>query len=378
MAATGITFAAIAAVAAQLADSARGANGYSAFAIGIAFLLRGLGDGMGSITQNGLAVQSALPSWLSPFGWGQLTFPYTEQNWWIFGLYAGLFAATLGLAISFMARRDMGMGMITTRLGRARADAKLLSPFGLARRLQHGTLRGWAIGIAVLGTSFGFVIKDFEDLLKENDELREAFSQFGSDSSASEVFLSVILSMMSVLVAGYAIQSLLRLRSEEGNGQAESILGTSVGRNQWQWSHIGYTLIGIVTLTILTGLSVGGSYVVSTGSSVSELWPLVGAALVYSTATLTLAGLTTAIIAIFPRLAIAAAWGSFAACLLILQVGALLKLPQWVMNLSPFGHLPAMPVQDFKLTPVLWLLAISTAFLAGALLYFNRRDITTT
>jgi ABC-2 type transport system permease protein len=378
MAATGITFAAIAAIAAQLADSGRGANSFSALAIGVAFLLRAVGDGMGTLTQNGLAVKSAFPTWLSPFGWGQLAFPFTEQNWWIFSLYGGFFAAALGTAVVFMARRDIGIGMIPTRLSRAHALKGLLSPFGLARRLQRGTLRGWAIAVVVLGTSFGFVIKDFEDFMAENEEFREAFGASGlGGSSIRDIFLSVMLSMVSIMIAGYAIQSLLRLRSEESGGQAESILGTSVSRSGWQLSHISYVAIGIVVLTVLSGLSLGTSYVASTGGSWSELWTIVTAAFTYSAAIFTLAGFTALLISLFPQLAVAASWASFAGCLLILQLGALLNLPQWAMNISPFGHLPAMPAQDFKLAPVLWLLGVTIMFLAASLLYFNRRDIVT-
>lgn len=167
------------------------------------------------------------------------------------------------------------------------------------------------------------------------------------------------------------------MRSKEANGQAKSLLGTSVSRTRWQMSHISYTLIGVITLTLFSGLNVGGSYVISKSGSVSELWPLVGASFAYSTATLALASLTIAIIAFLAQLAVAAAWAAFAGCMLLLQVGELLELPQWVMNLSLFGHLPAMPAQDFKLAPVVWLLGMATVFLASALVYFNRRDIVT-
>jgi ABC-2 type transport system permease protein len=104
---------------------------------------------------------------------------------------------------------------------------------------------------------------------------------------------------------------------------------------------------------------------------------LLSATLTYSAATFALAGFTILLIAFLPRLAVAAAWASFAGCLLILQVGGLLELPQWVLNISPFGHLPAMPAQDFKLAPVLWLVGFTALFVVCALLYFNRRDVIT-
>jgi ABC-2 type transport system permease protein len=373
MAATGITFAAIAAVAAQLADSARGANSFSAIAIGFAFLLRAIGDGMGTLSPDGLSVQSAFPSWLSPLAWGQIIYPFTDKNWWIFGLYDALFVVSLGTAIIFMSKRDIGMGMITTRPGRARALPQLLSPFGLARRLQR-----WSVAITLLGASFGFVIKDFEDFMQENEQFREAFSQSGIHGSFRDLFLSVVISMLSILIAGYAIQSLLRLRSEESGGQAEFILGASVGRREWQLSHISFTAFGVLLLTTLSSVSISASYILSTGSSWSQFWPILVAALTYSTAIFALAGFVIALIAFVPNLAVAAAWASFAGCLLIVQLGVILKLPQWVLNLSPFGHIPALPAQDFKLAPVVGLIAAALLLTLAGLTYFSRRDIITT
>jgi ABC-2 type transport system permease protein len=377
MAATGITFAAIAAVAAQLADSARGANSFSALAIGVAFMFRSVGDGIGTLAQNGLAVKSAFPSWLSPFGWGQQIHPMTEQNWWIFSLFVGLFAAALGTAVTFMARRDIGIGMIPTKPGSARAPKVLLSPLGLARRLQRGTLRGWAVAIIILGASYGLVINEFSDFIAENEQFQEAFAQFGGGVSPSDIFLSVLISMMAVLITGYAVQALLRLRSEEANGQLESILGTSVSRPRWQMSHIGFVALGVLLLTALSGLSMGATYIATTGNSWGELWPVLGASFANSTAIFALMGFVTAMIALFPHLATAIAWASFAGCLLIVQLGVLLKLPVWVLNLSPFGHLPAMPAEKFEIAPILWLSFTAFSFVAAALIYFNRRDIVT-
>jgi ABC-2 type transport system permease protein len=376
LAATGITFAGLAAVCAQLADSGRGANSFSALVIGTSFLLRAIGDGLGTLTQQGLAVKSAWPSWLSPFGWGQQLFPFTEQNWWVLGLYTALFAGSLGVAIIFMARRDIGMGMIATRPGRAQALPNLLSPFGLAKRLQRGALRGWAAVVVVLAASYGLVIKEFGDFLSDNEQFQQAFGlQDGAD--ISKVFLGMLISFMSITIAAYAVQSLLRLRSEESGGQLESILAGSVSRWRWQLSHIGFIGLGVTLLSGLSGLTMGATYIASTGESWGRLGPVVVASLVGTLPIFALMGFVVLAIALLPKLAIALAWGSFAGCLLIVQFGELLKLPQWVISLSPFGHLAAMPAYAFKLAPVLWLAAIAASLLLGALLYFNRRDVLT-
>ncbi|MGH3993064.1 MAG: ABC transporter permease, partial [Pseudonocardiaceae bacterium] len=71
VAAVGVAFAAVAAVTAQLAQTARAANGLAAAAVGVAFLLRAVGDVAGQVTDGGTRNVSAWPSWLSPIGWGQ-------------------------------------------------------------------------------------------------------------------------------------------------------------------------------------------------------------------------------------------------------------------------------------------------------------------
>lgn len=375
MAGVGLVFTGVAAVAAQLADGSRGANSFSALAIGVAFLLRAAGDGMGKLTQNGMAVDSVFLSWLSPLGWAQQVHPYTQANWWIFGLLGGLFVILIGMAIALMARRDIGSGIFATRPGPARAKTSLLSAYGLARRLQGGVLKGWAIAVIVLAGTYGLVIKEFEKMLTDNEQLRETFAQISSNPT--DAFLGFMISFMALTITGYVVQSLLRMRSEEGNGQLESVLGTAVSRTRWMLSHIVYVALGTAILAMLSALSMGISYIVSSGVAWSELWTIIGATLVQSVAAVTFAGFVVAIFSLLPRLSVAVAWGTFSACVLILQLGVILKLPQWFMNFSPFGHVPMMPGKPFELVPPLSLLAIGIALTIAGIAYFRHRDITT-
>lgn len=372
----GLSFAAIAAVAVQLADSARGANAYSALAIGIAFLLRSIGDGGGSLGSDGMSVVSAWPSWLSPFGWAQQIFPYTQQRFLILGLFVGLFAVVLTVAFVLMGHRDIGMGMISTRPGRAQALPSLLSPFGLARRLQRGIFRGWAAAIIIFSAAFGMTIKEFESFLAENDEIRQALSQFGTGNNYRDIFLAVLISMMAILITGYAVQALLRMRSEEAGGQLESVLAGSISRWRWLLSHIGYIFSRVVILLLIMAMSMGLSYIISVNAPLKEIWQIAGAALVQGAAILTFSGFVVAVFGWLPKLAVAVSWGGLAAALMIVQLGGLLKLSQFIMNISPFIHLPAMPASQFKALPVVWLTIIGAVLLLAGLFRFRRRDIT--
>ena len=52
----------------------------------------------------------------------------------------------------------------------------------------------------------------------------------------------------------------------------------------------------------------------------------------------------------------------------------LLDLPSWVVDISPFQHVPAMPADDFALGPLLALTAVAAGLTGVGLVGFRRRD----
>jgi ABC-2 type transport system permease protein len=375
--AIGISFAGVAAITAQLSESARGANGQAAAIIGVAFLLRGIGDGLGSLAADRLGVLSAWPSWLSPLGWGQQLHPYTQQRWSVFALYAAFSLAVVITAYALAARRDVGLGILPARKGPARAAHSLLSVVGLARRLQRGTLRGWSVGVLVMGLSLGLVTKEFSKLLQENPEVQEYLGQLGDGSSLEDFFFTSMLALGGIAISAYSVQALQRLRAEESGGQLEPVLATRTSRLRWMLSHIGYSIAGGAWLLVLFGASMGLAYVLAADASWSQMWQVTSGALVQLPALLVLIGVAALAFGAIPRAAIAVGWAAFAICLLIGQFGEILKLPQMLRNISPFTHLPAVPVDPVKILPLAILLAIAAGLLVMALAAFRQRDITT-
>ena len=63
------------------------------------------------------------------------------------------------------------------------------------------------------------------------------------------------------------------------------------------------------------------------------------------------------------------------AFLLIGEFGPLFELDQWLMNLSPYGHVPRLPGGDFTATPVVWLALIAAGLITVGLVGFRRRDV---
>jgi ABC-2 type transport system permease protein len=371
--AVGVAFAGVAAVTAQVSEGARGANGLAAAAIGLAFLLRGAGDGFGDVEANGVEVASGWPSWLSLIGWGQQIRPYHDNDWRVLGLYAALFAALVGAAFVLTGHRDLGAGMMPVRPGPAAAARGLLSPLGLAWRLQRGVLFGWAAGTVIMGVALGAVGNEVEEVFGSSEQLAEIIGRLGGGGGLTDVYFSAMMGIFGVVIAGYTLQALLRMRAEE-TGPLESVLAASVARPRWMLSHIVCAALGTLTLLLLTGLSAGLAYAAAAGS-LTVVPDLIVAALAQAPAVFALAGLAVALLGLLPRWAAALSWTALTGCLLIGQPGPILELPQPVMNISPFSHTPPLPSAGVTVTPLVALLLIAAVLALAGLGFFRRRDL---
>ena len=69
------------------------------------------------------------------------------------------------------------------------------------------------------------------------------------------------------------------------------------------------------------------------------------------------------------------AWILMVAFLLVAELGSLLSWPQWLMNTSPFVHIPKLPAAMMDWTPMFWLTAIAVFLVAFGLIRLQRRDI---
>jgi ABC-2 type transport system permease protein len=87
-------------------------------------------------------------------------------------------------------------------------------------------------------------------------------------------------------------------------------------------------------------------------------------------------GLAVLLHGVLPRGA-AAAWAVAGAVLLIGWVGPALDVPQAVLDLSPFGHLPKLPGGSMEWGPVVVLLGLAGVFTAAGLTGLRRRDMIT-
>lgn len=359
----GLVFAAVAAVTVQITEHARGASGMAMAVIGLAYVLRAAGD-----------IGSGTLSWLSPIGWAQRSYPFVDNRWWplLLTLAATVVAGGAGYVLS--GHRDVGAGLRRPRPGRRAASSALLRPFGFALRQQRGMLAGFGCGVLLLGTMYGSILGDVDDMLKHVHALDHALADAGGASFA-ESFASVVMIVNAVVAAAYAVLAALRPRAEESAGRAEPLLATGLSRVRWAWSQLAVAFAGGTLMLLLTGFGFGISGAASTGDR-SLVLSLTGAALAYAPALWVTVGVAALLFGWLPR-ATAAAWLVPGYAFVVGYLGKLLQFPDWMNDLSPFGHVPQLPAQEMSWTPLTALTAVAAVLLAVGLAGFRRRDLET-
>ncbi|TCP48627.1 ABC-2 type transport system permease protein [Tamaricihabitans halophyticus] len=358
--AVGIVFAALAAVTVQITGYSRGASGMALAGIGVAYVLRAAGD----VGENGL-------SWVSPIGWGQRTWVFVDGRWWPLLLSVALTVVLTVLAVILSTRRDVGSGLRQARPGSPAASDLLVKPFGLALRLHRGMLIGFTVTVALLAVAYGSIFGDIDEMLGSVTALSDALAEQGG--VLIEAFLSMVMLVTAVTVAIYAVLATNRMRAEELAGRAEPVLALPLSRTRWVGSHLAVTLLGSAVMQLIGGALLGYFAADATGDG-ALFGKSIAAAAAYLPALWCTIGLVVLLYGLRPQW-IGLGWLVPVWAFGIGYLGNILGLPTWLAKLSPFGHVPEMPSEEFSLPPVLALTAIAVALIAIGLAGLKRRSI---
>ncbi|MGK3647161.1 ABC transporter permease [Pseudarthrobacter enclensis] len=374
--AVGLVFTAAAALTAQIVPSARSANGVAAALVGAAYVVRGVGDALGAADASLLRVTPSWPSLLSPIGWAQRVRPFTETDILpLVILTAG--AAALGAgAVALRRQRDLGASLVRADdAGAARAGAGLLSVTGLAWRLQRGTLAGWCITAALLGSIAGALGPLVRDALASNESLQDLLARLvRGNADVVDLFTTALLSVAGVIASSAGVQAVLRLRAEEAEGRAELLLAVPVSRPRWLLSSLIVAAASVAGVTLCAGAAAAAGLVLARtgGSSPGTVF---AAATAHTPAALVFAAVAALAFALAPRWAAAAGWAVLALALVLGQFGELLALPPWLQDLSPFRHSSAMPIEPFNAPGALLMSAVVLCTAAAATWVIRERDL---
>ena len=363
----GLTWVGITAVAAQLTESARGTAGFAIGALGVAFLLRAVADTAG----DGSPLRHLV--WLSPLGWGERVAPYGANRVGLLGLGVLAYAVLLAAAFALQSRRDLGSGVLPSRVGPGRGT--LTSVGALNRRLVRGTVVGWAVAFGVLGLALGSIAGSVETFVESPETLALLRAMGGDTGSVVDLFFVTELHVVAVVAAALGIVLVNRIRAEEVSGRAEALLAGPVPRLVWARGLVGAAVVApALVLTLAASLAgvVDGARTGGVGGSVVRLvlaaWATLPAVWVCVAVAVLLVGLLPDLTGL--------AWAALIAFFAVGELGDLLGLPAAARALSPFAHLPALPGGLLDPLPLAVLLVVAVALGTVGLAGLRRRDLT--
>ncbi len=355
----GLVSAGLTAVACQVAASSRTCAALAGSALGALFLLRAVGD-------------TSLPAlgWLSPFGWSTRLHAFSDERWWVLGLPV---AASLGLVVlagGLQSRRDLGAGLVEPRPGPAHGSPRLADAMALAWRVHGALLAFWTVAALVLGLVMGAIAPNIGALL-DSPGARAAMQRLGGVGAVQDTMLAAMLSVVGVVVTCFGLSVVAHGAADERDGRTEQVLATATSRGATLTATVVVAVVGAAWLLLVVGLALTVGYGAAGGVLHGALVP---AALVQAPAVWAVTALAVLLLAVRSRWAVLG-WALLGLFVAVGQVGELLRLPSWVVDLSPYAHTPRMPVADFAAAPVVALTLVAAVLLVVAWQRFGVRDI---
>ncbi|HUJ67796.1 MAG TPA: hypothetical protein VLX59_19790, partial [Acidimicrobiales bacterium] len=86
-------------------------------------------------------------------------------------------------------------------------------------------------------------------------------------------------------------------------------------------------------------------------------------------------GLSALVYAVWPRASSAISYSAVSVAFLWYLVGSLLRVPSWLVGLTPFEHIGLVPTQSFRVEAALVMALIGVVAAVAALAWFRRRDL---
>jgi len=279
-----------------------------------------------------------------------------------------LTAAAMWLA----GRRDVDAGFVPTRTGPREASALLRTELGLALHRHSGPFVGWTVGVVALMAAYGGLMQVVMDTFAENPDL---VVFLGSPEHLLDSVMQMLVRFGGFLAAGFALQALGGLRTEETTGRLELLL--SGRRSRWRWLAVHTAVVAVATAALLAAGSLAFAATVSVSlDDPGQLGRLTAAGLWQLPAVAVFPALSVALFGALPRLQVLA-WLPFALAVVVTMMGPTLQLTPDQIRSSPFSLVGDAPGGAVGVAGVVGLCAAAAVLVAAGLAAFRRRDVPT-
>ncbi len=359
------TFAAAGALASQLTTSHRRATGIVGIALGLALAVRIV------------AAASAAPEWVwwaTPLGWLGFLHEIDQARTAVFLAYLGLLVVLVAPTY-LIADRDLDAGHLTLDRDVVRRTPRpVAGQVGLAVRLTAGPIRTWGLVAGFVALGFGLLARDFSEAVADLETMAELTAMLGYPGmGTSEGIIGFAFSLVGIVLAVFAAGQAAGIREEEATWRIEHLLVRPVGRVRWLATRTATAAVAVALAALLAGV-LGWVGTALVGMPIAFTDGVLAGLNLIPIAWLAL-GIGMAVLGLLPRLTAPVTYTFVIAAYLLDFVGAMLELPEAVLDLSPFRHLAAVPAADMDLGAALVMLAVALVGAVVGTVAFRRRDL---
>jgi polyether ionophore transport system permease protein len=359
----GAVFVGVGTLTSQVAATRRQATGLATAALAVWFVLRVVAD-----TSPG----AAWLRWTTPFGWAEEMRAFTGARPAVVLLPIAATGLLLAAAGVIAVRRDVGAGLLPAHDTAPPRLRLLSSPLAQAFRDERWALLAWALGTGALSLILG-IVSDSVDSAGISDSLRERFQKLGTTITTSSGYLGFAFLFVILVVSLYGCSQIAAARAEESEQRLETLLALPVSRRRWLVGRLVLAAAGAAAVAMTAAfLAWVGAASQDAGISLSSM--LEAGANCLPVALLFL-GLGALAFAVLPRAAAGIAYGLVGASFVWETIGALLDVPPWLLDLSPFHHVGLVPAESFHAVAAVVMVALAGLAAAVATWGFDRRDL---
>ncbi|BDV32087.1 ABC transporter permease [Microbacterium terricola] len=375
--AVGVAFLGIGLIAGQIMRTSRGANALAVWTLIVTFVFAGLGNALGTPSDDLQRMESSWLTWLSPFGWGENTRAYADDDLWPGVLALGFGLALAGVAIALQSARDLGEGFMPERAARAAAGPLLSTPTGLVWRLTWGAILGWTIGGLLTGMLSTALASVVDEVSGDNPAIVDILEKIGgSNGSLDQATVSVFFLMLGIFAAGAGVQTVIRARQEEAHGTAEPVLSAAVGRVRWL---VDYLVVAVIAMVLVVAAGMLGALLglgsMDDGAQLVETIVVTGLGQLAAASVFLV--LTALVFVLAPRATIVVGWTLVVVGAIFGLFGPLFGFPDWMAGLSPLEAAPNVTVDGVQLDGLWWLLVVAAVGGIGSIALMRRRELAT-
>ncbi|HEX5194355.1 MAG TPA: hypothetical protein VFW09_16270 [Solirubrobacteraceae bacterium] len=358
-------FAGLGAVSSQLAPTRRAALELGVAVVALCFVLRVIAD-----TGSG----TGWVRWATPLGWVEQLRPFIGAQPLVLLAPVGFCAVAVAVAWRSAAVRDVGSAPFAARdRGRPRL-ALLSSAAAQALRSERLALAAWVVGIGSLALVIGIVSKSVTSL-GISERLQRALHDLGAGSVLTpKAYIGFAFGFFVLAVSLFAVSQIAAARHEEIDGRLQTLLALALARRRWLGGRVVLAAAGAVLLSLCAGV-LAWLGAVSQGVALSLPAMLEASANCLPMAILFL-GVGALAYGGLPRAGVGLAYGLLLAAYLWQLFGALLGVPRWLVDATPFAHVGAVPAAAFQPGPAAVMVAVGLLASLAAVGLFERRDLT--